>query len=418
MKSYLRVHGPQLRSQKEKVKDSPHKHKNEGDAIMSVCIAEIITETEYWFSRLTQALYKNDVELVNNGQARIVRDDEFGGQKTNPDPVFSNNQVALMKNQRGITFLIIVFLLGAEAVLYFLTAAIFVPNGSLISKLFVGLFLALLITVCVDLSIRYYHLYLDASERHSKKELSDFVLKKYKLRKQISIVFAVGSILALLCAGISRVYFIEGTPPSGLSVARAHSIEMSSRWASLLTLITTIMVSIFLGFKKYDLAKINQRYKEYRLWCKAISKGTAHRLEIIRLARKIQDKTMNIREKSWQLVVDLKRIFLEREHDLKFDGLYTEYLELRGTDKFTVTDEIYRKYAPIQTSFAELFRFGVLNEPVIASRLATVSKILSAPESYIAEQLRAIKEAESRHASDSPFILNKQQKPETITLSN
>ena len=392
---------------------SPHVVKNETDALKANCISDILNRIESSSVTLPQLLHKYGVKQVQNQRSRIHRDD-FDKQKLLPNPVFSQSQISSIKSKWGYLLFLIIFCMAGEAVLYYLTAAILVPNGTIVMKITAGSFIAIVFMALLDFSFKSYFQYLEAL---NQKENNETKLKEYVFRRNAAYVFVPFVCIALFSAGISRIYFLEYIPPGGLSPEKLHSVLLSSKWASILTLITTILVSFLMGFIKQEFSKVNKQYMEYREWHTAHVRANKCLLEIIQLARTIYHTTEVVAEMYWLLVIDLKRIVQDKEYDAKYEALHTEYWNLRIKKGFVVTDEIYRKFSPIQSVYAELFRFGVLNDPVIKEKRDFVIEILKTPKEHIAEHLRALMEAKEPKQIVQPFSLNGSSKKHELIIN-
>jgi len=364
--------------------------KIETDALKSNCVAEIQDEIEPMWLSIKRVIYKLGIKSIQNNRARIYRD-EFGKEVVLPNPVFSENQIAEMKVKQRLYLIIIIGFTIAESFLYYLTASLFVPGGSIWMKIAVAIFLALLIMFALNYAFEKHFLHREAVERHSRKEISDYQLTRFRDTRNIGYVIIVLCFAAIIFAGLSRIFFLENIPGNGLSAAKLLSVQRASKMASILTMVVTLITAIFMAAVKQDHGKYGLKLKVFKAWHGAHVSRNELTQELIRNANAIMLVTEQHIEKYWQLVIDLKRVYkMETEYDAKYKDLNDEYEKLKSKRGFTLNDDLYRKFAPLQCVDDFMFRYGVVNDKHIQDKIAFAIKILSMPQDHITEHLNVL----------------------------
>jgi hypothetical protein len=234
-----------------------------------------------------------------------------------------------------------------------------------------------------------HFLYREVLERHNKKEIADFELKKYRDMRAWGYILMVLSFAAILFSGLARIFFLEHIPANGLSPEKLKSVQRASSMASLFTLFVTVITAIFLALIKQEQAKTAVKFRIFRYWHKAHVSRNKYTQSLIRNANKLRLIVEQRVEKYWQLVIDLKRIFnIENEYDEKYEQLHQKYVALKAQPGFILTDDIYTKFAPLQCAYEELFKYGVMNSKEVKEKLAFAASILKVPDDHLVEHLR------------------------------
>jgi hypothetical protein len=370
--------------------NSPFKMKNEVDSLKSNCILETEQAVEPHWLNIKNLLYKLGIKSVQNNRIRIDRD-EFNKQTIQPNPVFSENQIAWITSKYRELLRATAALVTAESSLYYLTSALFVPDGLLFMKILVAIFLAFLILHALNYGQEKHFLYREAVERHSRKELNDFQLRRYRDKRNIGYILILLSFAAIILSGLARIFFLEHVPTTGLDPAKAESVRKASKAASIFTMLITIIAAIYLGAIKQELRKYKVKYRVFKSWHRAHTKRNECAQELIKSASLILLMTEQCIEKYWQLVIDLKRVYkMDTEYDPKFEELHQEYMGIKSKPGFILGDHLYRRFSPVQSGHEELFRFGILNAKEIKDKLIFINEILKMQENYIVEHLSAI----------------------------
>ena len=362
--------------------------KIETDALKSNCILEIENEIEPLWLAVKRDEYKLGVKTIQNIRARIHRNDTGNKETVSPNPVYSENMIAELKSKFWLYRIVIIFFCLAESFLYSLTASLFVPGGGLWMQLPIAIFFAVVIMLVLDKAFEKHFEYRDTMALHSKKEVNDAELLKYKDMRNIGYIVITLCFAAIIFAGLSRIFFLEYIPAKGLSPERISSVTRASKMASIFSLLITLITALFLAMLKREQAKIGIRFRVYQSWHKALVQNNIYTQTLINNANKLKLEVEKIVQKYWQLTIDLLRIYrMDTECDEKYEPLNKEYIQLIGRPEFLLTDPLYRRFAPIQCAHEELFIYGVMSAKEIKEKLAYVLEILKVPKEHITEHL-------------------------------
>ncbi len=369
---------------------SSFKMKNESDFIRSSCIAEIQHTIEPLWLSLKKLVYQLEIKTVQNNRSRLNRN-EFGQYAVLPNPLFTQNQIARIVWKYWIGAFVIVLFITSESFLYYLVSSLFIPGGSEFMKISVAVFLALLIMFALDYGFRQHFKYKDMLVNKNKAEINEYEIKKQNDLRMLGYTLIALSMAAIISCGLARIFFLENIPPNGMPPEKLAAIKKASKWASILTMIVTIVTGLLLAAIKKEQGKISEQYHVYKYWKTAIRRRNDYTKMIINDANKLILRAEQLIEKHWQLVIEIKRIFkMLQEYDEKYEQLNQEYLEAKSRQGFTLNDHLYRKYAPLQGAYEELFRFGVYSAKEIREKIAYACNIQNIIDRYVEEQVNAI----------------------------
>lgn len=370
--------------------NSTFKMKNEVDAIHSNSISEIQNRIEPLWLSVKKLVYKLGIKIVQNNRVRLQKN-EIEKISISPNPVFSQNQISKITRKFWINLFIIVLFVVSESFLYYLTASLFVAGGSMIMKISVAIFLALLIMFCLDFGLTQHFLYRKMNSNHVKKEVEDYDLKKQNDLRILGYILILISITAIIFAGICRIYFLENIAPNGLSPEKIKSVKEASKWASWLTLVVTILTAVLLALIKREQSHIAEQYGVLQYWNKTVKRRNEYSQALIKEANKILLLVEQSIEKHWQLVIEIKRIFkMTEEFDERYTSLNQEYLEIKARPGFTMTEFIYRKFSVLQGAHEELFRFGIYQAAEVKDKIVYAQLSLKGVDEYLTEHINAI----------------------------
>ena len=371
--------------------DYPYIVKLETDDLKTRCILEIVNEIEPLWLDVKNGEYKLGIKTIQNNRARIERNDNSNTEKVARNPVFSEDQIAVLKSKFWLQRFVIIAFCIAESFLYTLIASLFVPGGGLYLQIPVAIFLAVLIMLALDYAMEKHFTYRDMVAHHNGKENGGAELKKHKDLKTIGHVIIALCIAAIAFAGLSRVFFMEYIPLKGLTPERIKSVTNASKMASIFTMLVTFIAAIFMAMIKRDQSKIGIRFRVYQSWHKAHVQRNIYTQLLIKNANKIVFVVEAAIKTYWQLVNDLKRaLHKNTECDAKYQAADTEFTALIAKPDFQLNDHLYRRFECIQCMYGEIFEFGILNSKELKPKLAYILEILKVPEEHLAEHLASI----------------------------
>jgi hypothetical protein len=360
--------------------------KLETELCKSACIMEIQTAIEPLWLSIDKLVYKLSVKSVQ--QVRILTSrDMFDKQKVLHHPLFCQTEIAEFLFKYILYGIVIVSFIVAESFLYNLTASLFLPGGAEYMKIAVSIFLALLIMMALNFGLEKHILYRQVMEQYGKQEGADIALKKYLDMRNLGYLLIVLSFASIILAGLARINFLEFIPAKGLSPEKLKSVQSASKASSLFTLAVTVITAILMGLLKQEQAKLGIKFRLFRYWYRTHTRHNQYAQQLIRDANKILILVDQRIEKHWQLTIDLKRV-CEAEYDTSYEQQQQKYLNLKNQPGFAVTDDLYARFAPLQSAHEELFKYGVRYSKEIKEIIAFAISARRVPKEHIAEYLK------------------------------
>jgi hypothetical protein len=390
---------------------SPFKIKNEVDAVKSDCLVEIQSKIEPLWLSVKRLSFQIGIKTIQNNRARLTRN-EINQHSVIPNPAFSQNQISKIIRKYWFNLCVIFFFVLSESFLYWLTASLFVPGGSEIIKASVAVFLAFLIMVSLNYGFTQHFMCRKLRYHYRKNEVTEYEIGKQKDTRFLGYILITLSFAAIIFSGLARIFFLENIPSTGLSPEKYKSVLLASKWASVLTMVVTVITAVVLGLIKREQSAVAEQYDVLSYWKRAIKKRNTYSKELIKDAGKILSIIEHTAEQHWQLIIDLKRIF-KAEYDEKYEQLHQEYIEIKNKPGFTLNDNLYRKFSPIQGAHEELFRYGIYNNSELREKLSLVQGMIKSTEEYLAEHINAVNSQSQINTEKHPVPLNDKQK-ETI----
>lgn len=392
---------------------SPFKMKNEVEAIRANCILQIEQAVEPLLLSLKKLAFQIGIKEIQNNRSRLERR-KFQKPLISPNPLFSQREITNIIRKFWIGIVILIVFTASEGALYLLTASLFVPGGSEILKLSVAVFLALLSLFCLDYGFEQHFKYREIKSLLSRSGEYAHELRMQNDKRILGYILIGLALMAILFAGLARIYYLENVDVSGLSEGKMQSVRRASKWASWLTLIVTLASAILLAVIKREQSKTAEQYQVYRYWNRAQKRRNQQLKTLINDANKILLRSETIFEKSFQLVIDLKRVFrMEQEFDAKYEQLNQEYLDMKARPGFTLSEHVYRRFSPIQGAHEELFKYGITTSPEIKPKLAFALELQRMAEEYLEEHKNGIYQQGANTEDPNPSMNGKQYTKET-----
>ena len=412
---YLMWYAKQLK----KIKKLQYVLALEAEKLKSNALLEIQNEIETHWLSIHKLEYKLGIKNVENLRTRIQRNNVNDLSVLQPNPVFTADQIAEVKNKYWVYLFVIIFFCLAESGLYYLTASLFVPGLGKILQFIVAAFLAVVIMFGLNYAFEQHFQFRDVTVKHSKGQITDLQLKEYKDKGILGYVILVISFVVIIVSGFVRIFFMDHVSTKGLSPAEAISKAHASQFASIFTMFVTILAAIIMAVKKHEQAKLGIRYRVYRAWHSANVKRNTYSQELIRNAVSIENEANKIIQKYIQLIINTISILkLDQEYDAKHHELYQEYIRLAAQEGFTINDDVYRKFKRIQCAEYDLFKYGILNSPEIKDKIIAANQLKQIPKEHIVEHLLILHEArEHKKLEHQNFSLNGSSKNQDLIIN-
>lgn len=365
----------------------PYRMKFQTACIVSSCITLINRTGQPLFEELRKQVFKNSIKRVQNARSRLHRD-KHRSSLFQPNPLFSQNQVVEIVVKFTLYWLLLLFFVSAEAFLFNIVAAFFVPGSSKAVKLFVALFLSVVLTASLSAGYKMMHEDKQASVRGDVTDIGITQFGHYKTRQFWAYVVIVLCYVVCVLSGMIRIYFLEHVPTHGLSPEKLTSIKRASIVSGFFTLLITVASMHYAALLKLELSGVTKKFLVFLYWKRAHKRENRTYRRMLRTATKLLAVVDKKVEEAWELTMQLKYIYKPvEEHDGQHIELYEEYDKERAKPDFFITPYVYAKYAALSCNFKELVRFGIISNPAVAEKIALAKEVLAMPQQHITEQL-------------------------------
>lgn len=340
-----------------KYMNQPFKIRNEANALKCSALINIVRITDRKLKEAEVRLNKLITRQKKEAMFEKYRD-QFGNEKTNTRPIFQQNEVEDAKSIVRRFFAAILLFVLFESVLWYFVADLFVSEGLQTLKILMAIFLGLIFMRVLERATELWSEYRLAEVEHNEERMTEIKFKKYKDNKKWAILLTILILLALIIAGISRLYFLEGYDPAIYGAEEAKRLNTLFMIAGIFLLILNIVTAIYLASISQKYNEIKIKYKIYRNWVKHNRKIKKYVDDLRELIIDIANGIKYYIERFWQLVIEMKRIYGQECDDDKMN-LYDEYKNLKIAGNFNITKDIYVKYEDIQSTDKELWEFGI-----------------------------------------------------------
>jgi len=340
-----------------KYMNQPFKIRNEANALKCSALINIVRITDRKLKEAEVRLNKLITRQKKEAMFEKYRD-QFGNEKTITRPIFQQNEVEDAKSIVRRFFAAILLFVLFESVLWYFVADLFVSEGLQTLKILMAIFLGLIFMRVLERATELWSEYRLAEVEHNEERMTEIKFKKYKDNKKWAILLTILILLALIIAGISRLYFLEGYDPAIYGAEEAKRLNTLFMIAGIFLLILNIVTAIYLASISQKYNEIKIKYKIYRNWVKHNRKIKKYVDDLRELIIDIANGIKYYIERFWQLVIEMKRIYGQECDDDKMN-LYDEYKNLKIAGNFNITKDIYVKYEDIQSTDKELWEFGI-----------------------------------------------------------
>jgi hypothetical protein len=374
-------------------KGSPHRMKNITDYARAHCLHKILQQIEKADRRLPQLNFRLQKQWADRLSTGIDVDD-FNVTTVTPEPIYAPKQIARIQIRFWSNFILLLLFTAAESVLFTVTASTYMRQSPLPLQILVGTSFAVGIMFAFSYNLSSYKHYLEALDLKAKK-VTENGLKWYRFKYILGIVSTLFVFIAVALAGVARMYYFEHIDPSGMTPDEFKLIQLATKYAGWFSLIVGIPITIFVGFMKHTFTKVAVDYFHYRKMNSASKSMASNTDEFIKYAKFI---LMEARQQAlyyWLSVLNVKGQIHEGEIDVKYRELNERYMFLRMQPGFVVTNEIYRRYRLIQSSFEELFVYGIVHDDLITDKINEAAAMLQIPKEQAAEYIRQIEETKA-----------------------
>jgi len=263
---------------------------------------------------------------------------------------FTQIEIESLKSKNIMHWFILLLFISAETGLYFFTSQLFVPNGSFIMKLVLSLFLALLVLVLLEWAFSQHFEYRYVLEKFNNGKTTKAELKNAKDRRFGGYLIAFLGFGIIISSGLVRIYYLEEVDLTEYTKHEIETMEIVSKWTSILTMFVTLALGIFLAFLKGEQVKNHLRFKEWKVWRYTRKKLNNSIAQIVDIKDIIDTLYQIIIEMYWQMMIELKSIYSDKVNEnidnyfVKIDDFSKECLNrAKNVDKIVKeTDNVMK----------------------------------------------------------------------------
>jgi hypothetical protein len=336
---------------------SDFKIKNESEAIRSSCIKEILDSTkddiknaEYLYEKITKRIKARDKHYITR--------DIMGNEIKLKNPIFTQSEISqVSKTIRKYYFTIILFVVF-ETLLWLFAADAFFPELPNIAKYLISFILGVGLMLLIEKGFGNLSEYKEALLYKETGQMDDPHFRKYKSKRTIGYFLIGLVILVIIGLGIARVILLTPTSSGLFTSEEFERLKLFNIIAPIALSVLSIGIAIYMGSAKLDQSAYKIKYDAYKKWREHNKKTNSHITKMRDIVAKLSNTISSTIEKSWQLIIDLKRI-CGLEYDTRFQKEYVEYIDEKRKNDFVLNDEVYRKFENIISVDQSLYNYGI-----------------------------------------------------------
>jgi hypothetical protein len=351
-----------FRRRLKKQKSDPNKVDLNVKFLKASAIIEVLDYSKAFLKQiednLVHILKRTKKTSVIEEGAKTLRKETNGNSEQSV--VFTEYEIQKIKSLNRFYYTVVTLFILAESYLYFLTAQVFIPGSGTIPKMILALFLAMVVMVILNYSFEQHFKYRELLNKKEEGDISENELKNANDKRKVGYFLMAVSFIIILAAAFVRIYFLEQIDLTGYSQDQVESLKKVAFWSSILTLAVTFGLAVFMAMAKRNQFENKMKLQVYKKWKENISKLSQYktsRTKIIDIIKSLLEETL---EKYWQLVLEIRRIYMLEYDDNKKD-IYDEYNKERMNGTLVINDTSYIKYEQIQSIDERLFKYGILN---------------------------------------------------------
>lgn len=336
---------------------SDFKIKNETAAIKSSCIKEILESTKGYIKDADD-VYGKIARRIKARDKHYITRDLMGNEIKLKNPIFTQSEISqVSKTIRKYKFTIILFIVF-ETLLWLFAADAFFPELPSIAKYLISFILGIGLMLLIEKGFGNLSEYKEALLYKETEKMDEAHFRKYKSKRTIGYFLVGLVILVIIGLGIARVILLTPTESGLFSAEEFERLRLFNIIAPIALSVLSIGIAIYMGSAKLDQSAYKVKYDAYKNWRDHNRKTNNHLEKMREIIAKLNNIIGDTKEKSWQLVIDLKRI-CGLEYDARFQNEYDEYIKEKRQSNFVLSDDIYRKYEDIISVDQSLFNYGI-----------------------------------------------------------
>lgn len=287
-------------------------------------------------------------------------------------PIFTENEVAKINQNRKIYKVVLVLLIAFESFLFSMVAYALTPRElrEMVPGIeyLIGFMFALLFVALLRFGLKGIWEFHDAKYLIERDNLDKIELKPFLKNLIFAIILIVIFVVFNISGALIRAEIIEG----------GKDISMV---ALLFSVGATFAAALAMGWLEKEKEEKDEKYKVFKNWKRQQKERKNYNTSVKKMLQDCLDlKNIEV-EIYWAIVKDLQRVF-EIEVDADKEELYSELnqkvangeIDLQNLDETT-----YQKYLDVAITRHELFEYGIKTDPEITETLsllkAEVAKI-------------------------------------------
>jgi len=386
----------------KRLQNVPFKMKIATERLRSACILQVSNDTERICRKLKRLIHKAGMKRAEHAGARLNRN-LFSKETVIDNPVFTHAQMAELKKYLPTLWLVFLFIFG-ETSLNYIVSCCFLPGASDYVKYPFALFLSIIGMMGLHVGYSRHFAYKEAL--HTKDSIDAYELENYRDKCLWGYAILALTFIGIIAAGFVRIFFTEEIPPDGLSQERLHSLIQVGKYSGIFTMSVTLTSAMLLAGIKHEQAKRGISFFINRKLQACKRKNERYHIQLLDQSEMLRSTVDQCMEKNWQLITRLKELFrLEEEFDLKYLALNKEYVELKSRPDFSLTDALYLKFNPLQCSYEEIFKYGILHTGAIKEKLQLAAEAEKMANRHVEEHTPAFMDAAKETVA--PYVLDK-----------
>lgn len=355
-----------FRRRLKKQKNDPNKVDLAVKSLKASAITEVLEYSNVFLKQIEEnyeKIYKRTKkgEVIDEG-ARALRNEIEGGSDQSVG--FSEYEIQKVRSLNRFYYIVVTLFILAESYLYYLTAQIFIPGSGFFPKMILAFFLAVVVMIVLNYSFEQHFKYRDLLRKRDEGKISVHELKNANDKRKVGYFLMGISFIIIIAAAFVRIYFLEQIDLSGYSADQIETMQKVAFWSSVLTLAVTIGLAVFMAMAKRNQFENKMKLRIYKKWRETNRKLSQHSSSREKLIDVIKSQLEVIVEKYWQLVLEIRRIYMLEFDENKMD-IYERYKKARMNDSLVIDSKSYIKFEQIQSVDERLFKYGILNaDPV------------------------------------------------------
>jgi len=330
--------------------------------------------------------------------------DILGYRHRSKQPLFTESEIAGLKNYRYLYWGFMVLLVLFETVFFSFFAGLLLPKELRVGILFIaiGFTLAVFFAFALHFSLwvifDWYHArhlikkYIELGEPKEVKErdITPFVMPFY-----LGIIGCLFFLVMNVSVGFVRAYLIDPTA----SMTNSALIQKIQFPWHVFSVLFPLALAFIMALAEHRLGQIRDRLKVFENFKRQQKEYKKYKADLLKMESEVSDTISKHIEKYWSLTKDLQRIF-----GLEVDGNRKDLLAKLDGEMPAVDQPFYEKYASIAAVRMQLFRYPIENDPDIVREVDDLD-----------EKIKGLKEYEDRfQIDDSGGLDNELVSDETI----